>query len=47
MAQNSTEQVSLEPLDRLSSSLGELPSRATDPGELVERAPEPKRRRRG
>ena len=46
MAQNSTEQVSLKTLDRLSATLGEALGRDIEPGELLEREPEPKKGRR-
>jgi len=47
MAQNSTQQVSLETLDRRSWSPGESLDGVIEPGELVARKPEPNRGRRG
>jgi transcriptional regulator with XRE-family HTH domain len=46
MANNLTAQVSLGTLDSLSRALGEALGRVVEPGELLEREPEPKRRRR-
>jgi DNA-binding Xre family transcriptional regulator len=47
MANNLTAQVSLGTLDSLSAALSEAIGRIVEPGELVEREPEPKRRGRG
>lgn len=45
LAQNATEQVSLKTLDRLSIALGEALGRTVEPGDLLEREPEKRRRR--
>jgi DNA-binding Xre family transcriptional regulator len=44
---NRAEQVALETLDRLSAALGAAIGRKVEPGELLEREPEPARGRRG
>jgi DNA-binding Xre family transcriptional regulator len=47
MANNLAEQVALKTLDSLSKALGDALGRVVEPGELIEREPEPKRRGRG
>jgi DNA-binding Xre family transcriptional regulator len=47
MATNGAAQVALKTLDSLSAALGDAIGRAVEPGELLEREPEPKRGRRG
>jgi DNA-binding Xre family transcriptional regulator len=47
MANNRAEQVALKTLDSLSAALSEAIGRVVEPGELIEREPEPKRRGRG
>lgn len=45
MANNLTAQVSLATLDSLSTALGGELGRVVEPGELIEREPEPKKRK--